>query len=548
MGYGKKGKPIVIQDPNLTEINAQMAQIANQVPLSSTTSEIQSTLDANSKILFLDGDYIVDSPIYFKSNQTIMFSPNTVFKAAVGGFTGDFDSLINIHNQSNVKLINKLKVVMNKAEYTTGEWRHGVNIQSVKGLDADIIEVSDTGGDGVYFGTTDNISVNEDINIKTIIVDNNKRNGVSFICGKRIKIDNVIATNTNGTYPMYGIDFEPNTSANLLQDIEINNVFTSGNSQGGILFQITAYQNSTESTTITIHNFHSINDGRQGALSYVYSKDADTSPMVGEIAIKRGLIEDPKCEGVNFQNYTSNGIPLLFENITIVNPGTDTSYTSPFDLAGFSMQTYETDSSVSVGNMRLVNCKVIDNRTTPRLSVPYHLVSAAKPLKNITFINCDGENQTNTSVGLYQLGEGDYHISSEKFKVKSFTATSAVTNFQGMTLTNSSASSIDLYLPSVTKYTSSIYRFRVTNGPVNIRCSTGEVFVKNNLGAYKMNLVGDYLVIKATNNGWEVLEEFSQPLNNITNNPSFIGQLAFVDGVAYIATALNLSGWKQITS
>lgn len=88
-----------------------------------------------------------------------------------------------------------------------------------RGIIADVY-IKNCQGDGIYLSSTAATAGLEctDINIDRVTSDNNKRQGLSIVAGKRCHITNSSFINTNGNAPSAGIDFEPNAGTAVVQD------------------------------------------------------------------------------------------------------------------------------------------------------------------------------------------------------------------------------------------------------------------------------------------------------------------------------------------
>src|SRR6185437_10542285 len=90
-------------------------------------------------------------PLYFPSNTTLVLAAGVVVQAR-RGFSAN-QRLLNIVNVKNVHVQGNGAVFrMRKAEYTSGEYRHCLNIEGASDVSVSSISCNDSGGDGVYIG------------------------------------------------------------------------------------------------------------------------------------------------------------------------------------------------------------------------------------------------------------------------------------------------------------------------------------------------------------------------------------------------------------
>lgn len=164
-----------------------------------------------------------NSVIYFLKQSKLILKENALTNYEV----------LKIHNLKNVTIYNpNIYGDRNKHTGTKGEWGMGISIKSSSDVTIYNPVIQNCWGDGIYIGN-DKISP-VDITIKGGYINNNRRNGISIISGKNIKISDVAISNTNGTLPMSGIDVEPNNNSNILEEINLDNIYTFNNAENGI--------------------------------------------------------------------------------------------------------------------------------------------------------------------------------------------------------------------------------------------------------------------------------------------------------------------------
>ena len=115
-----------------------------------------------------------------------------------------------------------------------GEWGMGVWMNSAKGCSVRQTTISDFWGDGVCVCSVDPIAGTEceDILLDGIHCDNNRRQGVSVVSAKRVRILNSLFTRTLGTPPSAGIDFEPDPGSAVVEDCVVRNCIFDDNMIG----------------------------------------------------------------------------------------------------------------------------------------------------------------------------------------------------------------------------------------------------------------------------------------------------------------------------
>lgn len=225
------------------------------------TAAIQAAINAKSKgtVYIPDGTYKVVAPaslgaaLTAKSNVNIKLSSNAVIQLAPNDFTDCY--VINVTNASNISITGGT-ISGDKVGHTgvTGEHGHGINIIDSSNITVSDMTVSYCWGDGIYVGTAAADGFSSNINCSKVILDNNRRQGMSIISVKNMTVKDCSGTNTSGTLPQSGLDLEPNYNTQFLQNVVIDNFHSSGNAGFGIcsLF-VDGLPTTNVSVTITNH-------------------------------------------------------------------------------------------------------------------------------------------------------------------------------------------------------------------------------------------------------------------------------------------------------
>lgn len=181
-------------------------------------------------LFFRRGDYITHK-FTIPSGTLIYFEPGTIIRDA--GLLGTNERFINIINDDVYIIGRGAKILMDRADYTSGEQRHGVFIFGARNVIIDGLESSDSGGDGFYVGgNTSDPATN--IKLLNCLADNNRRQGYSLVSADNFYMDHCSGTNTTGTGPSAGLDIEPNNTSDILNNIVIKDCYFANNDGAGI--------------------------------------------------------------------------------------------------------------------------------------------------------------------------------------------------------------------------------------------------------------------------------------------------------------------------
>jgi hypothetical protein len=113
---------------------------------------------------------------------------------------------------------------------------------------------------------------NRNVSVLNCNLTGNYRNAMSVISVSGLRVENTTLALSQGTPPEGGIDMEPNSPENLLQDIHLENVTMFGNTQRSLTLSAHALQAAYTPVSITVRNTRiaggsfgvSINNGKKG--------------------------------------------------------------------------------------------------------------------------------------------------------------------------------------------------------------------------------------------------------------------------------------------
>jgi hypothetical protein len=279
------------------------------------TNVLQTALNntaANGQTLEIPAGGYNINPVSFPANSNV-FVDTGVTVTANSGY-GDGVRMLNI-SSSNVTITGASAAVsvfhMRKAEYTSGEQRHCLNIADASNVTINGISCNDSGGDGLYVSYSTNVTVQDSV------FDNNRRQGSSIVGGvNHIHYLRDHFTNTNGTAPQSGIDIEPNGPKDFLLDVRIEDSYTDGNAGDGLMVSTWLMNSTSQPISVTVSGHHSTGNARYGYIG----QNNDPSNAPGSILIKDSFSDQSGSYGAAGYFYEANGAALTFQNLTVTNP------------------------------------------------------------------------------------------------------------------------------------------------------------------------------------------------------------------------------------
>jgi hypothetical protein len=297
--------------------NATNATIAFQ-------NAINNTADTTIIDFVGTGDWNVDAVTFFNlSNKTILFEPG-VKLIATAGYASD-GCLFRIRYCNGVKVIgNNTLFKMQKAEYTSGEFRHCIAIVDCDNIEVSNITAADSGGDGVFIAAFGPIKLySENIILRNIVCDNNRRQGISVITVKNLLVEHCIFKNTNGTLPEAGVDFEPDHDYERLENIVFKKCSFTSNYGNGIALALINLNSTSAPVDITFNDCY-LSQNHQPSNTYARSEINANSPEsnfpTGTVTFNRCLIENSQWSAITARKsaagYSINFNDCVFKNIS----------------------------------------------------------------------------------------------------------------------------------------------------------------------------------------------------------------------------------------
>jgi hypothetical protein len=209
------------------------------------TNALQSAISTGQNVYVpnMGTDWNVGPITLTHNDQTVLFAPGVVIVAKEGEFLGTDDNLFRNTTRQNVRLEGYGATLRMRQQdyrgppYIPSEFRFAIGLYSANNMEIVGLTIENAGGDGIYVGNTSG-DFTQDLLVKDVVINNAYRNGISVIAAKNVVIDNVVIANTSGTAPEAGIDFEPNTDLEGIENVVIRNSIIVGNFAQGIIWSM----------------------------------------------------------------------------------------------------------------------------------------------------------------------------------------------------------------------------------------------------------------------------------------------------------------------
>ncbi|MBP5640535.1 MAG: right-handed parallel beta-helix repeat-containing protein [Victivallales bacterium] len=295
-----------------------------------STAIIQEALVSKANTIIVDkmATPWVTKPVKLHSDMTLQFENGAEFLAKRGEYMGTNDSLITIEGQNNVTIVGigekgvlrMWKCDYQQAPYRKAEWRHTVRILSSDNVTVKNMLMTDSGGDGVYVSASNSSPEKHPRNIKILdcICDRHHRQGISIISVIGLLIENTRLTNTSGTAPMAGIDFEPNEPFEPMIDCVMRNCVVEGNQGAAVTFWTPRMDTPRVGKMSFLFENCVVNGGNREAFRFSsLNLYGETAPVAGDVVVKNCTITTDTSKGIDLNVHAGHQMNFTFENTTV---------------------------------------------------------------------------------------------------------------------------------------------------------------------------------------------------------------------------------------
>jgi hypothetical protein len=313
----------------------------------------------------------VTLPLQLRSNQVILMQTGVQLWAKRWEYSENGASVLNMEYITNVDIIgygaivqmwkqdyaHKPGAVVSGAgtcqpgagvpcNYSKAEWRHCINMVESTNITISGLTVSSSGGDGIEIGGQEmtypsaacttahkypgchtpailkqggccRVSVSRNVHIRDFTATNNYRQGMSVTGAVDLLVEDSVFELTGGTAPMCGVDFEPDTDANLMQNITFRRCQTRNNYECGFALALYACTVAEAPPSITLDDCQSIGD-RMGA----YSLDSISSNVSGTILLKDCSATGGAGPGLMLMGKSAKDASVQVTNMVLENTAT----------------------------------------------------------------------------------------------------------------------------------------------------------------------------------------------------------------------------------
>lgn len=171
----------------------------------------------------------LESSIDVPSNTHLVGNGASLLNAAAGSRS----RILSLDQVENV-IIEQLVLDGRKSEYSaTTEQRHNIALGGATNVVIRSVHSSNAKGDGLYIGDVLN-GPSVGVIVEDSVFDLNHRQGMSITCASGVTVTGCTFSRTAGTAPSAGVDIEPNTDTDVLENLKFVSCTFSGNVGGGL--------------------------------------------------------------------------------------------------------------------------------------------------------------------------------------------------------------------------------------------------------------------------------------------------------------------------
>lgn len=283
------------------------------------TQYLQKAIEQNERVLLPNFPVLINNNgLIIPSNKTVVFQKYSQIIYS-GPARQKLDDIIKIYNAENVKVYNANIVGSKFSKFSQeGQWSAGISILNSRNIEIINSRIKDTYGDGIFIGSEDG-GFSENVRIDGAWIDNARRNGISITSAKNIYVHRVLISNTFGHDPQCGIDIEPSWYKDVIENVNITNVYTFNNALAGIEINMQELNNplvvNPKSIGINISN-HTDNMSKHALLTSLHGANRTKYDVKGNINIMNSKWLNSKDTNI-WINPNDYNIKMNFKDIQI---------------------------------------------------------------------------------------------------------------------------------------------------------------------------------------------------------------------------------------
>ena len=281
------------------------------------TAALQAAVDSGESTVVVDrqaSDWIVRPLTVARSDLELILEPGVVIRAKADEFHGRNDCLlrvtdgarnVTIRGGAGSRLEMDKDAYADPSKYSFSEWRHALYIGNARQVTVRDLELSRSGGDGVY------VSGPTDVTLENLVCRDNYRQGMSVISVSGLKVRNCRFIDTVGAPPQCGVDFEPNRKNNRLENILFEDCTFNNNAASGVDLHLPKLLSESAPVSITFRRCTMRGNKACGITTFVAT---DAGEVRGNVSFEDCTVGGNGRTALLMCNQTAKGIAFSFKN------------------------------------------------------------------------------------------------------------------------------------------------------------------------------------------------------------------------------------------
>ena len=265
-------------------------------------------------------------PLTGRSNLLLSFEKGAVVVAKKGEFKNRLDCLFRFDCCTNVVLrgygatLRMHRLDYHSKPYKRSEWRHGLSFLSCSDVKIEGLSIVETGGDAIYLGVNvdkDPELTNFRVEIRDVKCLRNNRQGISVISAEDLLIVDCELSETYGTSPEAGIDFEPNRPDQRFVNCRVKNCRMRNNMGSGFELWCPRFDATTRPVSILVEDCETeCNNEEIRFRDYSRKYGKPKTQPCGTLTFRNCRFRNMRNEYIYAAHETGRGIALKIENCT----------------------------------------------------------------------------------------------------------------------------------------------------------------------------------------------------------------------------------------
>jgi hypothetical protein len=294
------------------------------------TAALRAAIASGAPRILIDNTgypWITDR-LTLRSDLELIFAPGVVVQAKPGAFKGRTDCLFLAPDCRNLKLTGPANgtatLKMNRfdyddpAKYEKSEHRHAISLRGCRDVSITNLTIAESGGDGIYIAGGKSDTASRHVVIRDVVCDRNYRQGISVISADDLLIENVTLSNTRGTAPQAGIDFEPNRPQDQLTRCVMRRCTSVDNA--GLGYHMYLRHLDASSQPITIRLEECVSRGSNSGSLNVTTANGAAGCAAGSIEFVNCRFDDSDHPSIHLGSKPATGPSLAFTRCTLAAP------------------------------------------------------------------------------------------------------------------------------------------------------------------------------------------------------------------------------------